>query len=456
MTKLQAREATTSLLSKFSLIGLFGYKSVELHFSAPSKIISAENGTGKTTIMNALYWTLTGQFFRLNTINFSELQLNFANGEVIQLKKTDLTDLEFKELDSSSLNFFRRFGVSRSETTDMAQIFLAEGDSAQLRTLPAYKRLYAESPYGHEDIQERMQNLIERHLNQEKFHELKKCLDLGLEGAKVLYLPTYRRIEANLQMEGKVKEGAADRLIYFGLSDVEQTLKELSESIRKTTLESYLKISGKFLDNLVANSNAQGGTNSESIVLDQDAMNTVLARIGKNREDHTVRSIDELIKSGEISKKENYHLHYFLTELTNISRLQESEESDIENFIRVVNQYWQVAKSDKEFVYDKYTVEVFVRNVITDARIPLHVLSSGEKQVISVFARLYFSEAKQYFVIIDEPELSLSIEWQRLFLPDIVDTPKCRGLLAITHSPFIFDNGLDKYAASLTSTTWNR
>nr|WP_246312572.1 AAA family ATPase [Aquabacterium terrae] len=454
MTEASATGSRTSPISLFKLTGLFGYKTVELRFASPVKIVSAENGTGKTTLLNALYWTLTGQFFRLNSINFAELHLNFSNGKVVQLAKPELSDLNFKEVDASSLTFFRRFGLTRADLTTMAQLFLSEGDSPQLRDFPPYKKMYEDSPYDHDDIQERLQSLIERHVNQEKFSELKRAIDDGLDGTKVLYLPTYRRIEANLLMQNQVKEGATDQLIYFGLSDVERTLKTLTESIRKTTLESYLRISGRFLDNLVENSTGQTRIDQGPSELDQEAMKTVLARIGKNSEDLTVKRIDELIESGEIGRSNHYHLHYFLAQLTNISRLQASEEGDIESFIRVVNQYWKAAQSDKKFVYDKYTVDVYVNNTITETKIPLHVLSSGEKQIISVFARLYFSKATEYFVIIDEPELSLSIEWQRLFLPDIVATPKCRGLLAITHSPFVFENNLDRCAASLVTSTW--
>jgi predicted ATPase len=441
-------------IKSFQLIGLFGYKNIEIDFKSSVKIISAENGTGKTTLLNSLYWTLTGQFFRLNSINFHELILVFGNDETIRIEKSFLSDLDFNEISPSSMSFFRRFGISRSELSTISQIFLSEGDSPTLRNNHVYKRLYEDSPYDHEDIQDRLQNLLERHVNQDKFIDLKRRLENGLEGTQILYLPTYRRIEANLSMEKIVKEGATDQLIYFGLSDVDQTLISITESIRKATLESYLKISGRFLDNLVENSTGQISLELVHPSLDQEAMKTVLTRIGKTGDDATVKQIDVLIKSGAILEPTHYHLHYFLTQLINISRSQASEEADIENFIRVVNQYWISAASDKEFIYDKYSVNVFVRNKITNSTIPLHVLSSGEKQIISVFARLYFSKVKDYFVIIDEPELSLSIEWQRLFLPDIVFAPKCSGLLAITHSPFVFENELDKYASSLITSTW--
>lgn len=45
-------------------------------------------------------------------------------------------------------------------------------------------------------------------------------------------------------------------------------------------------------------------------------------------------------------------------------------------------------------------------------------------------------------MLIDEPELSLSVPWQKKFLPDILSAESCAGLFAVTHSPFVFDNNL--------------
>lgn len=78
----------------------------------------------------------------------------------------------------------------------------------------------------------------------------------------------------------------------------------------------------------------------------------------------------------------------------------------------------------------------------------MDALSSGEKQMVSLFARLYLYP-KQKLVLIDEPELSLSIDWQQKILPDIVNAQLCRQVIAITHSPFIFDNELDAFATPL-------
>jgi predicted ATPase len=73
------------------------------------------------------------------------------------------------------------------------------------------------------------------------------------------------------------------------------------------------------------------------------------------------------------------------------------------------------------------------------------MLSSGEKQIVSLFSHIYLSGKSGYLVIMDEPELSLSVPWQKRFLPDILATGRCSGLIAVTHSPFIFENELEKY-----------
>ena len=75
--------------------------------------------------------------------------------------------------------------------------------------------------------------------------------------------------------------------------------------------------------------------------------------------------------------------------------------------------------------------------------INIHKLSSGEKQILSLFANLYLSERNDFAIFFDEPELSLSIEWQKMLLKDIIDSKKCKFLFATTHSPFIFDRLID-------------
>ena len=69
--------------------------------------------------------------------------------------------------------------------------------------------------------------------------------------------------------------------------------------------------------------------------------------------------------------------------------------------------------------------------------------------MVSLFSTLYLNDRMKYFVIIDEPELSLSVKWQKQFLVDVCKGEFCNGVFAITHSPFIFANELDSYARGM-------
>ena len=76
-------------------------------------------------------------------------------------------------------------------------------------------------------------------------------------------------------------------------------------------------------------------------------------------------------------------------------------------------------------------------------------LSSGEKQIVSIFSKVYLDVTSPCIFIIDEPEISLSIEWQKEFLRDIYNSKKVALLIATTHSPFIFKNEYVDYVKEL-------
>ena len=63
-------------------------------------------------------------------------------------------------------------------------------------------------------------------------------------------------------------------------------------------------------------------------------------------------------------------------------------------------------------------------------------LSSGEKQMLSFLCYNAFSEDTVLFI--DEPELSLHVDWQRLLLPTLLDQSTGNQFFIATHSPFIF------------------
>ena len=69
-------------------------------------------------------------------------------------------------------------------------------------------------------------------------------------------------------------------------------------------------------------------------------------------------------------------------------------------------------------------------------------LSAGEKQMLSFLCYNTFSENAAIFI--DEPELSLHVDWQRLLLPTLLEQGTDNQFFIATHSPFIYTRYPDK------------
>ena len=71
--------------------------------------------------------------------------------------------------------------------------------------------------------------------------------------------------------------------------------------------------------------------------------------------------------------------------------------------------------------------------------LPLSSLSSGEQHELVLNYDLLFKVPKNSVVLIDEPELSLHVAWQKRFLPDLLEIVNLADFdaLVATHSPFI-------------------
>jgi predicted ATP-binding protein involved in virulence len=74
--------------------------------------------------------------------------------------------------------------------------------------------------------------------------------------------------------------------------------------------------------------------------------------------------------------------------------------------------------------------------------IPLDKLSSGEQHQLVLFHSLIFRMRPGALIMIDEPEISLHVGWQEIFLRDLEVISKSSGVhfLIATHSPTLIGN----------------
>jgi predicted ATPase len=72
---------------------------------------------------------------------------------------------------------------------------------------------------------------------------------------------------------------------------------------------------------------------------------------------------------------------------------------------------------------------------LTDQKIGLATLSSGEKQVLRIFLEALLAGANS--MIVDEPEISMHVDWQRKLLSSMQQLNSQAQLIVATHSPEI-------------------
>lgn len=290
---------------------------------------------------------------------------------------------------------------------------------------------------------------------------LKKCIEIFelVSLPSTLYLPTYRRIELELkklfdEIPERMSKQLKDRqtrienteflveVVRFGMDDVEDRLSNFERDTRDYARNQFNKMMTTYLKDMAAGK-AMSVRELRDIPLDQNMIDRTLSRIEEGlltqseKRDiaQTVISLSQGNKKGNPTFQKSWLAHFFI-KLFNVNADLESRESNVTSLITAINNYI----SPKKMIYD---IESYHTAIVDNNGNELRLtdLSSGEKQIISMLAEVHFRNAK-FNVLIDEPELSLSVPWQVAFLNDIKSAPLCNQVLAVTHSPFIYDNSL--------------
>jgi predicted ATPase len=443
----------SSQLKSFQINGLFGLKDVKIPFDKEAVILIAENGSGKTTILNALYYSISCKFRKLSNIDFESVVLEFVSGVTVEIKKIDI--VPFYEGDALEIfsSMLRRV-MPRSEIDRLVRD-IRRGmppSSIRRRIFDFQERSSISLPSNFldeliEDVYTRYQKSDDND-RKERTAKIKKTIQENLNES-ILYFPTYRRIEEdfkNLGYENGENFSLGDdqgKLIQFGMNDVIAKFNEIKEAIRSSALELFSKVTGEMLSQFVDGVEiTQDMRNS----IQPETLNIVLARVGEKNISSSYREkIEQLVSSGEINSSQYEQLVYFLSKLVVLYEQQKEKDDSIKRFAEICNEYL----NKKSIVYDEASVDISIIQTRNNKPIELRSLSSGEKQIISLFSKIYLELSDDFILLFDEPELSLSIEWQKLLLPHILESGKCKLLLAATHSPFIFENELDENADDL-------
>lgn len=434
-------------IREFVIEKLFNLYDVKLDFCDDVTIFVGENGMGKTTILNCLYYTLTGQLNKLSSFMFKSITVKFDD-VTLDLNKEELDKYVNNSiyLNPRYTKYFEIIDTYMESEQDVISLrnsiyhgndeiveyylnkishYLGMNRAESRRVLDRYIRYVSESEY--------------ERFKKNNITDFKKAIKDRI-GNNVIYFPTYRRIEEDLEKLDVDDEDIVRKndLIKFGMRDVEKTINNILQTIKSDAINSFTEMTGILIKQYTSKK-----FTDKSYRIDKEKLSIALARIGEKVGEKEKKIIFQLIENNQIYEEGNKYLLNLIKNLINSYDQQQKNDEKIKAFVNVCNKYL----NGKKYIYDESKVEIGIYK--GDVKLSVQNLSSGEKQIISTFAKLYLEESDENIILFDEPELSLSLIWQRMFLPDVYQSKKCSLLIAVTHSPFIFENEFDDKARNM-------
>ena len=151
--------------------------------------------------------------------------------------------------------------------------------------------------------------------------------------------------------------------------------------------------------------------------------------------------ISEINTNRKIGFKEEYAtaLKFYFEDFTNKYKVYEEFINRLDLYIGIINSRLTFKKLR---ISREYGIQIIDEKKKV---LKLSDLSSGEQQEIVLFYELIFETPNNSLLLIDEPEISLHIIWQKIFMDDLQKVVKIKNLKVIvaTHSPQIINNYWD-------------
>ncbi len=441
----------------------------ELNFSTePISVIYGENGSGKTTLLKILFAVLSKNSKILQHENVHTVIIIYYSGKTektLTVKRNNDNTIDWGDnlelYNSSSILFGVHRGViSESRINlhmDKNRLFMLVDELIQILNNPKNRI----SPRYIEEIMYLKEKALSRH-NKVNFDEL-------------FYFAETIRLRPELRHNSEIMERVnmiSKEIEYFAFNRTYQN--EKSSFLRKLNSQAHLStdfVKIKDIQNAIVTEYNKGQTIisrkiqsaffetiEKAVEIDEKDEEFLLPddfeeRIETNKDfilkaiptenSSLTKRIKKYLKTKDSSLTDNSKI--FRSMLLNIIESAEEPNPTLEAISKLIEIFNEHLYDDKKLIVDEEKAYIKLKN---NKFHELSELSSGERNLLSILTLFLIIGKERNFLMIDEPEISFNIKWQRDFLPLLSRINSNAQIIVASHSPSIAHNN-SKYLIEL-------
>lgn len=412
------------MLTSIKIEKLFDTFDYDIEFKKEGiTILTGPNGYGKTTVLKILDALATQNSFFFVRLLFKKISLKFSNGDTVTLEKKKNDEVSIGSTDKKvitwnskslvkilrSLDFFRKIDENRWIDRRTDEIYTT--DSLLQKAFVEYPELASELRVGEYPKIPSVYFIREQRL-------LRPVLD-----------PRMRTRQRSLFELHLAKE------VGTFSNTIEEYAKELRENIKETLANS-------------SQINQELDSSFPRRLFDQQ--NVISEDEFRKRFDKVKQIQKALSEFGLSEVKEDSHPTYKTENAKALCVYIEDTEKKLAVFAELLGKLKAFTDilNERRFTFKRMDIsneDGFKFSTDHGKPLALGDLSSGEQQEVVMLYELLFKVNAGTLVLIDEPELSLHVVWQKQFLDDLFQIIKLKkiNIVIATHSPQIINNHWD-------------
>lgn len=430
-------------IAEYEIVNLYGLYNHKIIFNKNESvsILHGPNGVGKTALLKSINYLFSGNFPALGKIPFSKINVKLSDDVEIRVKRIGVTQ---EELWSQAVDVVHKMEVEIVKNKKIILTHLVSDDinKSSMRLPPWVVRvapdIWLDERTGDEVSRETL-GIYARNSLKAKDKRTVEILDDILMKVSVHFVETNRlyrqaaipawKKNTNPEMIASVQDCAKHLVGQVGtaLKDYGKKSQELDQSFpHRFISERAIPMPLDELKSRLNNLALQLKNLREIGLLDVEGIQPFNTETLDMVENKKVEIMNLYVRDSE-------------TKLAVFDDLSKR----VQLLLKSLNRKFR--NKSVSLSREKGLVVKGPGNLV----LPLDALSSGEQHEMVLLYELLFKVPVDTLVLIDEPELSLHVTWQKAFLPELISIAEEAKFFSIvaTHSPFIVGDRFDLMTA---------